>query len=56
MPTSSPKVSDYNPTLETGSDDDSTPEPAPVHGGCTMEHAQAHFNVAMAEEQVMSAL
>ena len=37
MPTSSLEVSDNDPTMETGSDDDSLPEPAVVHVGLTME-------------------
>ena len=47
MPTSSSEVSNDDPTMETGSDDDS----APVHAGLRMEHAQAHFNVVIGEER-----
>lgn len=46
MPTNSPELSDDDPTMETGSNNDSAPEPAPVHVGLTMEQAQAHFNAA----------
>ena len=41
---------EHDPTMETGSDV-TKPEPAPVHVGFTLEHARAHFNAAMAEEQ-----
>lgn len=50
--TSSPEVFDDDPRMETGSDDDSVPKPAPVHAGFTMEQAHVHFNAAMAEEQL----
>jgi hypothetical protein len=57
MPACPPKVSDGDTMMEMGSNDDSAPEPAPVHAGLTMEQeqAQAHFTATMAEEQAASA-
>ena len=54
MPTNSPEVSDDDPTMETGSGNDTASEPAPVHVGLTMEQAHAHFITAMVKEQLES--
>ena len=51
MPASSPRVSDNDPKMETGSYDDSVPQPASVHANLAMEQAQTHFNSARMEEQ-----
>ena len=51
MPASSPEVSNNDPTMESGSDDDTTPEPALMRGSFTMEQVQAHYDTAMADEE-----
>ena len=48
MPTSSPDVSDDDPT---GSDDDTAPDPAPVHAGLTMEQVHANYDAVMADKE-----
>lgn len=52
MPSSSLEVSDEAPTMETASDDEPAPLPAPVHVVLTMDQVHAHFDAFMVEEQL----
>ena len=48
MPASSREVSTNGPT---GSDNETTPDPVPVHSSLTMNQAQAHYDTVMTEEE-----
>lgn len=61
MRTSSPEVSNDDPTRETGSDDDSASEPPPVHVDLTMHGAgvctlQRHHGGGVADAPSLLAL
>lgn len=55
MSASSSEVSDNDLAMEEASDDEPAPLPTPVPTDFTMEQAQMHFDVVMAEVQPVSA-
>ena len=51
MPTNSPELSNDDPTMKIGSDDDTASETVSVHADLTMKQAQVHYDAAMVDEE-----